>query len=74
MPRKIKVGTRVRLKVPTFFGWTGTGTIIEDRGDFGTLVKDGYPLDGGRGTALVSYDELSVLRDQRPPPDPQSTS
>jgi hypothetical protein len=67
MVKEVKPGTRVRLKVPTFAGWKGMGTVVRVYGDSVTLMKDGYPLTGWNGTADVCRDEVAVLRDQSPP-------
>jgi hypothetical protein len=68
MPKAIAAGTRVRMKVRTFVGWKGTGTVTEVYGDSVRLVKDGYPLaDSWGGMVDAMRHEVSVLKDQSHP-------
>ena len=57
MARKLKIGDRVRAKVPTIEGWKGTGTYIGN----GMVLMDFKHL-----IAEFCDDELAKMRDQRP--------
>ena len=65
---QLKVGTRVRAKVPTIFGWKGTGTVVAGTTfDTVCVVKDGYDLEDRSGECLFCRHELAIMRDQTPP-------
>jgi len=57
---RLQFGTRIRAKVPTIFGWMGTGTYLYD----GTILKDGTNT-----RADYADFELARMRDQTPNSD-----
>ena len=59
------IGTRVRLKTRTIFGWQGCATLLE----FGRPIRDGTRGDRYGDSVDACDHEWAVLRDQTPNPE-----
>jgi len=67
----LRIGDRIRLKVPTLSGWTGTATVTEDMHGPENSVwfcKDGDDIgDPSARSCTACRHEVAVLRDQALP-------
>ena len=64
----LKVGDRIRLKVPLMSGWKGCGTVREDQlhESHGVeFVKDGHEPGNWDGHGSACRHEVAVLRKKK---------